>query len=104
MQAKTWDHTEELIIQCDPGCRGVVIFGLDAPKEVLKVGFAAAKGESIVKGFAVGRTLFGKASLKWLANEIDDRALILQIKTNFHNLINDWRQREKQDEEYILIL
>ncbi|WP_340617450.1 bifunctional 5-dehydro-2-deoxygluconokinase/5-dehydro-2-deoxyphosphogluconate aldolase [Xenorhabdus entomophaga] len=100
MQATTWDHIEELIIQRDPGCRGVVILGLDAPEEVLKAGFAAAAGKSIVKGFAVGRTLFGKASQKWLADEIDDQALILQIKTNFHNLINNWRQREKQDEEY----
>ncbi|MDX7990989.1 5-dehydro-2-deoxygluconokinase [Xenorhabdus sp. Reich] len=93
MQSATWDHIGSLIEQRDPYCRGVVILGLDAPEEILKASFKAAAGKSIVKGFAVGRTLFGQPSLKWLAGEIDEETLILQIKTNYHNLISYWRQR-----------
>ncbi|MDR0219460.1 MAG: 5-dehydro-2-deoxygluconokinase [Enterobacteriaceae bacterium] len=93
LQSTTWDQIEELITQRDPDCRGVVILGLDAPEESLKAGFNAAAGKSIVKGFAVGRTVFGKPSQKWLAGEIDDQTLIQQIKTNYHSLIRYWRQR-----------
>ncbi|MDE9465856.1 bifunctional 5-dehydro-2-deoxygluconokinase/5-dehydro-2-deoxyphosphogluconate aldolase [Xenorhabdus bovienii] len=93
MQSATWDQIEALIAQRDRHCRGVVILGLDAPEAILKASFNAAAGKPIVKGFAVGRTLFGHPSLKWLAGEIDDQTLILQIKTNYHNLISYWRQR-----------
>ncbi|MDE9457643.1 bifunctional 5-dehydro-2-deoxygluconokinase/5-dehydro-2-deoxyphosphogluconate aldolase [Xenorhabdus bovienii] len=93
MQSATWDQIEALIAQRDRHCRGVVILGLDAPEAILKASFNAAAGKPIVKGFAVGRTLFGQPSLKWLAGEIDDQTLILQIKTNYHNLISYWRQR-----------
>ncbi|MCC8380385.1 5-dehydro-2-deoxygluconokinase [Xenorhabdus sp. PB30.3] len=97
VQSTTWDQIEKLIMQRDPDCRGVVILGLDAPAKTLKAGFNAAAGKSIVKGFAVGRTLFGKASQKWLAGEIDDETLVLQVKKNYHNLINDWRQRDEKN-------
>ncbi|MCP9267450.1 5-dehydro-2-deoxygluconokinase [Xenorhabdus sp. XENO-1] len=93
MQSATWDQIEALVAQRDRYCRGVVILGLDASEAILKASFNAAAGKPIVKGFAVGRTLFGQPSLKWLAGEIDDQTLILQIKTNYHNLISYWRQR-----------
>ncbi|MBD2797447.1 5-dehydro-2-deoxygluconokinase [Xenorhabdus sp. 18] len=93
MQSATWDQIAVLIEQYDPHCRGVVILGLDAPEAILKASFNAAAGKSIVKGFAVGRTLFGQPSLQWLAGEIDEETLILKIKTNYHNLINYWCQR-----------
>ncbi|NHB87742.1 bifunctional 5-dehydro-2-deoxygluconokinase/5-dehydro-2-deoxyphosphogluconate aldolase [Photorhabdus tasmaniensis] len=93
LSADSWDKINHLIQQRDPDCHGVVILGLDAPQEELKAGFNAAAGKSIVKGFAVGRTLFGRPSLEWLKNEIDDNELIQQIKTNYHNLISLWRQR-----------
>ncbi|PHM70936.1 bifunctional 5-dehydro-2-deoxygluconokinase/5-dehydro-2-deoxyphosphogluconate aldolase [Xenorhabdus kozodoii] len=93
MQSATWDHISVLIEQRDPHCRGVVILGLDAPEAILKASFNAAAGKSIVKGFAVGRTLFGQPSLQWLAGEIDEERFIQKVKTNYHNLINDWRQR-----------
>ncbi|MBI6549662.1 bifunctional 5-dehydro-2-deoxygluconokinase/5-dehydro-2-deoxyphosphogluconate aldolase [Xenorhabdus lircayensis] len=93
MQSVTWDQITALVEQRDPYCRGVVILGLDAPEAILKASFNAAAGKSIVKGFAVGRTLFGQPSLQWLADEIDEETLIRQIKTNYHNLISHWRQR-----------
>lgn len=93
MQSATWDQIAALIGQRDPYCHGVVILGLDAPETILKASFNAAAGKSIVKGFAVGRTLFGQPSLQWLAEEIDDETLIQKIKTNYHNLIDYWNQR-----------
>ncbi|CAQ84805.1 MULTISPECIES: bifunctional 5-dehydro-2-deoxygluconokinase/5-dehydro-2-deoxyphosphogluconate aldolase [Photorhabdus] len=93
LSADSWDSINSLIQLLDPYCRGVVILGLDATQEELEIGFNATTGKPIVKGFAVGRTLFGQPSLQWLKNEIDDNHLIKKTKTNYHNLISLWRQR-----------
>ena len=44
----------------DPWCRGVVLLGLEAPQDELERAFAATAGTAIVKGFAVGRTIFAE--------------------------------------------
>jgi 5-dehydro-2-deoxygluconokinase len=88
-----WDNISTVITERDTYCRGVVILGLDAPEAELKAGFAAAANQPLVKGFAVGRTIFGQPSRDWLAGNINDRALIEKIKVNYHNLITLWRQR-----------
>lgn len=67
--------------------------GLDAPQAELQHGFSQTAGQNIVKGFAVGRTLFGEPSRAWLAGQMDDQTLIYTVKENYHNLITLWRQR-----------
>ncbi|MGF1683180.1 bifunctional 5-dehydro-2-deoxygluconokinase/5-dehydro-2-deoxyphosphogluconate aldolase [Photobacterium minamisatsumaniensis] len=93
MTSESWNTVDALIQERDNHCRGVVLLGLDAPEDELKAGFNAAAHNDVVKGFAVGRTIFGQPSRLWLANEIDDAGLIEQIKQNYHNLITLWRQR-----------
>ncbi|MGL5740242.1 MAG: 2-deoxy-5-keto-D-gluconate 6-phosphate aldolase domain-containing protein, partial [Plesiomonas shigelloides] len=80
----------------DPHCRGVVLLGLDAPESELAAGFAASAASTRVKGFAVGRTLFGQPSRDWLAGNIDDDTLIARISDNYLRLIALWRQRKAQ--------
>jgi 5-dehydro-2-deoxygluconokinase len=67
------------------------LLGLDAPEEKLKAGFAAAANAPWVKGFAVGRTIFGQPSRQWLQGELDDQALIETVKGNYLRLIEYWR-------------
>ncbi|WP_255391141.1 bifunctional 5-dehydro-2-deoxygluconokinase/5-dehydro-2-deoxyphosphogluconate aldolase [Photobacterium atrarenae] len=93
MSAQSWQQVSDLVAERDSFCHGVVLLGLDAPQEELKAGFAAAADQPLVKGFAVGRTLFGQPSREWLAGSIDDDQLIQQVKANYHNLITLWRQR-----------
>lgn len=93
LSSEGWEQLTPLLAQRDPYCRGVVILGLDAPLETLQQGFSAAVGFPIVKGFAVGRTLFVQPAQKWLRNEIDDAELIEQVKHNYLQLIAVWRQR-----------
>ncbi|GLY61575.1 5-dehydro-2-deoxygluconokinase [Pectobacterium carotovorum subsp. carotovorum] len=93
LSSEGWAQLTPLLAQRDPYCRGVVILGLDAPLETLQQGFSAAVGFPIVKGFAVGRTLFAQPAQKWLRNEIDDAELIEQVKHNYLQLIAVWRQR-----------
>lgn len=89
----SWNAVSALLTERDSYCRGVVILGLDASPEALKKGFDATVGHDVVKGFAVGRTLFGAPSREWLAGNIDDVTLVNNIKHNYHNLITLWRTR-----------
>jgi 5-dehydro-2-deoxygluconokinase len=45
----------------------------------------------IVKGFAVGRTIFSDAAGRWLAGEIDDEAAIADLARRFGTLVEAWR-------------
>ncbi|WP_338326835.1 bifunctional 5-dehydro-2-deoxygluconokinase/5-dehydro-2-deoxyphosphogluconate aldolase [Yersinia ruckeri] len=93
LAASSWAVLSELIERRDPHCRGVVILGLDAPTEKLREGFNAAANFPVVKGFAVGRTLFGEASRAWLKRDIDDVQLVERIRDNYLQLIALWRNR-----------
>ncbi|WP_049853602.1 bifunctional 5-dehydro-2-deoxygluconokinase/5-dehydro-2-deoxyphosphogluconate aldolase [Dickeya fangzhongdai] len=93
LSADGWQRLERLLAERDPHCRGVVILGLDAPIEILRQGFNAAAGQPVVKGFAVGRTLFAQPAQQWLRGDIDDRQLIADVKDNYLQLIALWRQR-----------
>ncbi|WP_171454895.1 bifunctional 5-dehydro-2-deoxygluconokinase/5-dehydro-2-deoxyphosphogluconate aldolase [Serratia marcescens] len=96
LSAENWRQVGALIDTYDPFCRGVLILGLDSPEAVLKAGFAAAADARWVKGFAVGRTIFGQPSRRWLQGEIDDTALIEQVKQKYLTLIGFWRQYRPQ--------
>lgn len=73
-------------------CRGILLLGLDAPSDRLRAGFAEAAGHPIIKGFAVGRTIFGQPSRRWMAGELSDEALIGEVKQNYLRLIDYWRE------------
>ncbi|MCP2231012.1 MULTISPECIES: bifunctional 5-dehydro-2-deoxygluconokinase/5-dehydro-2-deoxyphosphogluconate aldolase [Erwinia] len=87
-----WQAIGKLIEQHDPHCRGILLLGLDAPEVELKAGFAAAAKSPWVKGFAVGRTIFGQPSRQWLQGELDNAALIEKVKSNYLTLIGYWRE------------
>jgi 5-dehydro-2-deoxygluconokinase len=47
-----------------------VLLGLEAPQDELEAAFAATAKAPIVKGFAVGRTIFVHAAEQWLAGKM----------------------------------
>lgn len=87
---ETWDNIEKVIRENDPLCRGIVLLGLSAPEEELLNSFKVASQCSLVKGFAVGRTIFNEAARKWLAGEINDDEAVAILERNFNTLINGW--------------
>jgi len=86
-------NMSEQIDQCAPHCRGIVILGLDAPIDVLGDGFKAFAGIDRVKGFAVGRSIFGAPSQAWFAGRLDDDALIAEVSINYERVIDYWLKR-----------
>ncbi|AXT71085.1 5-dehydro-2-deoxygluconokinase [Vibrio sp. dhg] len=93
LESDSWNTMNSLIIEQDPYCRGVVILGLDAPVEELKKGFDQTTGHDLVKGFMVGRTIFGEPSKEWLSGNINDQAFINKIKSNYLEIIHLWKNR-----------
>ncbi len=85
-----WAAIETVIAKADPWCRGVVVLGLDAPAEELQAAFTRAADFGIVKGFAVGRTIFNPCAEKWLRGEIDDDAAIADMADRFGDLVAAW--------------
>jgi 5-dehydro-2-deoxygluconokinase len=85
-----WAAIEKTIAKHDPWCRGVLLLGLDAPAEELEAGFAATAAAPIVKGFAVGRTIFMSAAEGWLSGKLDDEAAIADMARRFEALTGLW--------------
>ena len=89
--AEQWRAIDALIAERDPYCRGVVLLGLSAGVDTLSEGFRAAAASTTCKGFTVGRTIFHEPSRAWLAGEIDDAALVANVRATFETLIEAWR-------------
>src|SRR3546814_12359806 len=74
--ADAWRNIERTIVANDTHCRGVVLLGLSAPEAELVASFQVAAAQPLVKGFAVGRTIFAAAAARWFGGEIDDEAAV----------------------------
>jgi 5-dehydro-2-deoxygluconokinase len=85
-----WTRIERAIGEGDPYCRGVVMLGLDAPEAELREAFAAASGVGIVKGFAIGRTIFADAAERWLAGRLSDEGAVAEMSMRFRRLCEAW--------------
>lgn len=85
-----WQNVVKTIQANDPHSRGIVVLGLDAPREELEESFYLAARQPLVKGFAVGRTIFGDAARAWLQGEISDVDAVAQMTRNFAELCAIW--------------
>jgi len=87
-----WREIEIAINGNDPLCRGVVLLGLSAPEAELVASFEVVAPFPIVKGFAVGRTIFYDVARDWLADRIDDEAAVAALVGKFKVLVDAWRR------------
>jgi len=90
--AAAWQNAVEAIERNDPYTRGIVVLGLDAPEAELAASFAMAAKQPLVKGFAVGRTIFGDAARAWMADEIGDAEAIDMMRGRYQRLCEIWDQ------------
>ncbi|MBM2322632.1 MULTISPECIES: bifunctional 5-dehydro-2-deoxygluconokinase/5-dehydro-2-deoxyphosphogluconate aldolase [Marivita] len=95
-----WQNAVDVITRNDPRTRGIVVLGLDAPEDELVASFALAAKQPLVKGFAVGRTIFGDAARAWLKGEISDAEAVTQMADRYTRLCRIWddaRRGAKED-------
>jgi len=85
-----WANACDAITRNDAHTRGIVVLGLDAPVEELESSLAIAAEFDLVKGFAVGRTIFGDAARKWLNGSISDEEAVADMAARYRSLCNVW--------------
>jgi len=91
-----WRTIEQVIGANDPYCRGIVLLGLEAPQAELASAFRMASGTKLVKGFAVGRTIFADAAEKWLSGSMTDEDAVADMAARFEALVSAWQSTGKE--------
>ena len=92
--AAAWRAVEKTIEMHDPYCRGIVMLGLEAPERELAAAFGTASGTKLVKGFAVGRTIFADAADKWLSGRMTDEEAVADMAARFESLVSIWKETQ----------
>jgi 5-dehydro-2-deoxygluconokinase len=87
-----WSSAIQAIEEHDKFTRGIVVLGLDASEAELAASFNIAARFELVRGFAVGRTIFGQVAKAWLSDEISDEQAINQMAERFAQLCRLWDQ------------
>lgn len=90
-----WEASEAAILRHDPLCRGIVLLGLSAPQEEVLAGIVAAAPFPLVKGFAVGRTIFHDVAHAWMSGTIDDDVAVARLCENLRVLVEGWRSARR---------
>ena len=87
-----WQLACAAITRNDPHTRGIVVLGLDAPATELHQSFALAAQHDLVKGFAIGRTIFGDAARAWLGGSITDAEAVEDMAGRYLALCTVWER------------
>jgi len=88
--AAAWANTIVAIENNDRHTRGIAVLGLDAPEAELASSFKVAAGFDLVKGFAVGRTIFGDVARNWMKGEMEDEAAVAEMAVRYQRLCSIW--------------
>jgi 5-dehydro-2-deoxygluconokinase len=88
----TWRRIGGIIRDRDPYSRGVLLLGLDASDSDLAASFAAASQEPMVRGFAVGRSIFWPVAEQWFSGGVTDAEAETQLAESFRRVIAHWRK------------
>ncbi len=87
---EAWRQATEAVKRHDPYVRGIVVLGLEAPQSELEESFRLAAGFDLVKGFAVGRTIFAEAAHNWLAGKVSDEEAVADMAARYDALCQIW--------------
>ncbi|MEM1361830.1 MAG: 5-dehydro-2-deoxygluconokinase [Pseudomonadota bacterium] len=87
-----WAKTVDAILGNDRYSRGIVILGLAAEEAALAESFAVAAKYDLVKGFAVGRTIFGEAAKRYFAGDISEAVAIQDMAEKYQRLCTIWEE------------
>jgi 5-dehydro-2-deoxygluconokinase len=85
-----WSNAVAAIEAHDRHTRGIVVLGLDAPEAELAASFETAAGFDLVKGFAVGRTIFGEVARGWMRGELADAEAVAEMARRYARLCAIW--------------
>ena len=87
---RAWRMACDAITANDPYCRGILVLGLDAPVDDLHASFRVAARHDLVKGFAIGRTIFADVARAWMAGTMTDDMAVTRMAETFAGLCAAW--------------
>ena len=89
--AAAWSAVADAVAGGDPYCRGIVLLGRDAPLADLRRAFETAAAVPMVRGFAVGRSIFGAPAERWLSGALSDEQATAAMAGAFGELVEAWQ-------------
>jgi 5-dehydro-2-deoxygluconokinase len=92
VEAEAWSAIGRAIERHDTLCRGVLVLGMEAEAERLRDSFDQAARSPWVRGFAVGRSIFGPAAEQWFAGRWDDQRAADDIASRYAEVIGMWEE------------
>lgn len=96
---ESWTKTVAAIEAYDKHTRGIVVLGLDAPEAELIESFNVAASFELVKGFAVGRTIFGDIARSWMTGDMEDAAAVQEMTTRYSRLCTLWDEARQRAQD-----
>ena len=90
-----WRNVIDAIERNDAHTRGIVILGLGESEEKLGQSFSIAAKYPLVKGFAVGRTIFADVAQQWFLGAKTDAKAIDEMAKNYQKLCGIWDKAKK---------
>jgi 5-dehydro-2-deoxygluconokinase len=88
---RAWTNIVSVIEERDPHCRGILMLGLSAPIPDLIDSFSVAASFPLIKGFAVGRSIFHDVASDWLSDRIGDEEATEAMASRLSALVQGWR-------------
>ena len=85
-----WEAAGDIVRANDPHLQGIIVLGKEMPDEQLARVFALSRPEPLVRGFAIGRTIFSAAAQGWFAGTIDDAEAHDKMKAIYAGLVSAW--------------
>lgn len=85
-----WQGCGDLVRHHDPFAQGIIVLGKQKEADLLRQVFASAKTEPMVKGFAIGRTIFAEPAKAWFSGQIDDGEALSQMAAAYRGFIEAW--------------
>ncbi|MBV9704995.1 MAG: 5-dehydro-2-deoxygluconokinase [Methylobacteriaceae bacterium] len=87
-----WANIGEVIAAKDPLCRGILLLGLEAPQADLEAALRVAAAAPLIKGFAIGRTIFAEPAQAWFAGKLSDKEAVDRMAGSFAGLAAAWQE------------
>jgi len=72
------------------------LLGLEAPLPALRDAFATAATCNLVRGFAVGRSIFAAPAEEWVAGRLPDEAAVARMGDSFGLLVRSWQESQQR--------
>ncbi|WP_319520304.1 5-dehydro-2-deoxygluconokinase [uncultured Martelella sp.] len=95
-----WANVSTAIERNDRHTRGIVVLGLDAPEQELAASFATAARFPLVKGFAVGRSIFAETARAWLSGALGDDQAVAEMTEKYSRFCRYWDEARNRTEQH----